>query len=98
MSRPCASFWSAPVPWRFGLRSSLTPPKTTGEFRSFSTSPSFWLRAFPVLLCALFLSSVASRLLAAEPGVEFFENKIRPLFAENCYSCHGEEKQKGKLR
>ncbi|HEV8604650.1 MAG TPA: PSD1 and planctomycete cytochrome C domain-containing protein, partial [Tepidisphaeraceae bacterium] len=31
-------------------------------------------------------------------GVEFFEMSIRPLLAENCYSCHGEKKQKGELR
>jgi len=31
---------------------------------------------------------------------EFFENKIRPVFAEHCYSCHSEkaEKLKGGLR
>jgi len=39
---------------------------------------------------------------AAEPdaaGIEFFEGKIRPLLAENCYKCHSHEapKLKGKL-
>ena len=28
----------------------------------------------------------------------FFEQKVRPLLAENCYSCHGDKKQKGGLR
>jgi len=28
----------------------------------------------------------------------FFETKIRPLLAENCHRCHGEEKAKGGLR
>ena len=32
------------------------------------------------------------------PGTDFFERKIRPLFAEHCVSCHGPDKQKGKLR
>ncbi|MSU63246.1 MAG: DUF1553 domain-containing protein [Pedosphaera sp.] len=44
---------------------------------------------------------LSARLSAAEPnaaGVEFFERKVRPLFAENCFSCHGEEKQKSHLR
>ena len=44
---------------------------------------------------------VISRLAAAEPGaagLEFFERKVRPLLAESCFSCHGEEKQKGGLR
>ena len=40
---------------------------------------------------------------AAQPTaeqIEFFENKIRPLFVEHCYSCHSEkaEKLKGGLR
>jgi hypothetical protein len=29
---------------------------------------------------------------------QFFEQNIRPLLAENCYSCHGDKKQKGGLR
>ncbi len=28
----------------------------------------------------------------------FFENRIRPILAENCIKCHGEAKQKGGLR
>ncbi len=30
--------------------------------------------------------------------VKFFETEIRPLLANNCYKCHGEEKQNGGLR
>ena len=43
----------------------------------------------------------ASRVLAAAPdaaGLEFFERKVRPVLAENCFSCHGAEKQKAELR
>ena len=29
---------------------------------------------------------------------KYFENKIRPLLVENCFKCHGAEKQKGELR
>ncbi len=29
---------------------------------------------------------------------QYFEQKVRPLLAENCYSCHGGKKQKGGLR
>src|SRR5262249_23229452 len=29
---------------------------------------------------------------------KFFEEKVRPILAENCYKCHGSEKQKGNLR
>jgi hypothetical protein len=30
--------------------------------------------------------------------VKFFEEKVRPILAENCYKCHGSDHQKGKLR
>ncbi|HEY7116932.1 MAG TPA: c-type cytochrome domain-containing protein [Tepidisphaeraceae bacterium] len=31
-------------------------------------------------------------------GVQFFEAKVRPILAEHCVRCHGEEKHKGDLR
>src|SRR5262245_13579993 len=30
-------------------------------------------------------------------GLEFFEKRIRPLLAENCYQCHGHKKQESGL-
>ena len=33
--------------------------------------------------------------LSATEGIQFFENKVRPIFEEHCNRCHGEEKQKG---
>ena len=47
------------------------------------------------LLFGLALGTRTAR--AAAPG-EFFEKKIRPIFVEHCFKCHGEEKQKGGLR
>jgi hypothetical protein len=52
-------------------------------------------------LCLFSVAGLAARVSAAEPdaaGIEFFERKVRPLLAENCYTCHGEEKQKNHLR
>ena len=31
--------------------------------------------------------------LVAESKLEFFENRIRPILAENCYECHNSIKQ-----
>ena len=40
--------------------------------------------------------------MAAEPqdaeAIKFFETRIRPVLAENCYQCHSDKKQKGGLR
>jgi hypothetical protein len=30
--------------------------------------------------------------------VRFFETQVRPLLADRCYKCHGQDKQKGSLR
>ena len=46
--------------------------------------------------------AAVTRLVVAEPTaeqIEFFEAKIRPVFADNCYSCHSAaQKVKGGLR
>ena len=34
----------------------------------------------------------------APTQLEFFEKRIRPLLADNCYQCHGPDKQKSSLR
>jgi mono/diheme cytochrome c family protein len=61
------------------------------------------LRLFPCLPVALLLAlppaSIAQE--GKEPNAEalrFFESKVRPILAENCFRCHGPEKQKGHLR
>lgn len=39
------------------------------------------------------------KLVPIEPAqAEFFETKIRPVLATNCYACHSDKKQKGGLR
>jgi hypothetical protein len=63
---------------------------------------------------ALFLAAglclVGAPILAGDPGIpaelqhvaashsEFFEARIRPILAENCFSCHGPKKQQSGLR
>ncbi len=39
-------------------------------------------------LLLFFLPLIAGQLNAQSDGVEFFEKKIRPVLADNCYSCH----------
>ncbi|MGV3616528.1 MAG: DUF1553 domain-containing protein [Fimbriimonas sp.] len=35
---------------------------------------------------------------ATPEGIAFFETKVRPVLAENCFSCHGEKMQMASLR
>ena len=39
-------------------------------------------------------SSTRAATAANQAGIEFFENKIRPLLVEHCYKCHSEGKKK----
>ena len=55
------------------------------------------------LWLALWLAAGTSSMLRAAPfagsdarGVEFFESKIRPLLANNCYQCHSQQSKKAK--
>src|SRR5580765_3798646 len=41
--------------------------------------------------------ALSLRLPAAENKVDFSKD-IKPIFEQNCFKCHGEEKQKGKMR
>src|SRR5690349_11422576 len=48
---------------------------------------------------ALSATLLTSRILAADPTptqLQFFENHIRPLLAENCYKCHSQQAEKVK--
>ncbi len=52
-----------------------------------------------VLLSLLPWLAILSRSAAPTPAqLEFFEQRIRPMLANECYECHGAQKQKGKLR
>src|SRR5687768_2157747 len=83
--------------YRLGLRisqlSSIPSPIPSMPVVRHSTS---------VLAIAFFTLGAAS-LGASEkaPSAEelkFFETKVRPVLANNCYKCHGVDKQSNKLR
>lgn len=51
--------------------------------------------------CLALAGSAFSAAAAEDParaGVDFLENKIRPVLVERCFKCHGGEKPQGKLR
>jgi hypothetical protein len=61
----------------------------------------------PAALAVLAVACGAGLVRAGDGGADrklqaareqYFEQNVRPLLAENCYSCHGEKKQKGGLR
>ncbi|MCI0684967.1 MAG: PSD1 and planctomycete cytochrome C domain-containing protein [Gemmataceae bacterium] len=56
-----------------------------------------WLSGLPVV--AAEPANIDPRKLpAATPGTIDFARDIEPIFAKNCYSCHGPEKQRGGVR
>jgi mono/diheme cytochrome c family protein len=56
---------------------------------------------FPAARCVPLLVLAAVAAEPAPPGpaaVKFFEDRVRPILADRCLSCHGSEKPKGGLR
>jgi hypothetical protein len=56
------------------------------------------MRLWLVVPLVVTLPAFAADTKPSAADVEFFENKIRSVLAEQCYSCHGEKKQSGGLR
>lgn len=48
-----------------------------------------------MMACLLMLATGAA---AGNDQLEFFERRIRPIFAEHCHECHGPTKQESDLR
>jgi len=73
------------------------------------THHSTRLRNFPVLgriYAGVWLVALLAGCSEGEAGekkptaaqLEFFEKSVRPVLVDKCFSCHGEEKQRGGLR
>ena len=54
--------------------------------------------ATPIVALLAIVSAVSAQPKADPKQIEFFETKVRPVFAEFCKSCHGPEKQKAGIR
>ena len=50
------------------------------------------------IACLLALILPVAVPAAAAPDGTFFESKVKPILEEHCFDCHGEDKQKNKLR
>ncbi|HTL16207.1 MAG TPA: DUF1549 domain-containing protein, partial [Patescibacteria group bacterium] len=77
--------WRALQPWRLKnpRHTSLKPSKVLGT-------------ALLVGACAASLSIHASGAEPASVQLQFFENRIRPILADNCYKCHSVQAEKIK--
>jgi hypothetical protein len=59
------------------------------------------MQRLPAIFGVLALVALPVEVFSQSPGgvdEAFFEKKVRPVLAEQCYSCHGPAKQRGGLR
>src|SRR5262245_49693529 len=54
--------------------------------------------SYPIGMLSALVVAVAGvgPLWAAEPGIEFFEKKVRPVLVEHCFKCHAAAATKPK--
>ena len=63
---------------------------------TYKPTPAFLKAASLILSLACGAARAAE--VSSPEAIKFFETRIRPLLAENCYKCHSDKKQKGGLR
>jgi mono/diheme cytochrome c family protein len=56
------------------------------------------IRSHFVAIFALAGAAVPPAMAITPQETEFFEKQVRPVLVEQCYKCHGPDKQKGSLR
>src|SRR4051812_17843264 len=56
------------------------------------------MRQLPLTFLALAATTTAALAKGTPEQIEFFEKNVRPVLVEQCYSCHGPDKQKAELR
>jgi len=71
-----------------------------GQFVSYHNPSSFDLEMFPhrsiLALLLMWAAPLRAGFATSDEGLRFFEEKIRPVLAEKCYSCHSSEAEKLK--
>jgi hypothetical protein len=73
---------------------TLMPNRLRNDWRLAAEMPGLL-----ILLFGITLTADAEQPAPPSPAaIQFFETKVRPVLADNCIKCHGEEKQKGNLR
>jgi len=50
------------------------------------------------IFSSVFTSFLFINFASATEGIQFFEDKVKPIFEKHCNKCHGPEKEKGGLR
>ena len=50
------------------------------------------------IVCGTLAPAAAQEPAPTSADIEFFETRVRPVLATNCYGCHGPEKQFNSLR
>jgi hypothetical protein len=66
-----------------------------------SRARRLWAALAPLVGAAALVHGAAAAEGKTRPSPEaiaFFESKVRPVLAENCFNCHGTKKQRGGLR
>jgi cytochrome c553 len=71
-------------------------PKHQGGFWFMLALP--FMRLSPLVHSAIAALALVEARAAAPEQIEFFEKQVRPVLVDQCYKCHGSEKQKGGLR
>ena len=57
-----------------------------------------WYMLLACVVCGILAPAAAQNPPPTSADIEFFETRVRPVLATNCYGCHGPEKQFNSLR